>query len=113
MPFDEEATDAFFEDEDQMSLTPEARARLAKDCITSVLSLGIYFPDNIHRMRATIETTARSPSRTSVNIQSSDLSLPLKLFDNFKPLIGLSNQTCWHGQELPIRLVLCKTLFMH
>ena len=54
MPFTPEATDAFFEDDTQMHLSPEARARLAKDGITSVMSLGHFYPDNIYRMRAAI-----------------------------------------------------------
>jgi len=54
MLFDQEATDAFFEDEDAISLSTEARTRLAKDGITSVLDLGLFYPKSLYNMRKTI-----------------------------------------------------------
>ena len=54
MFFGQEATKDFFEDQDQMSLTPQARTRLAKDGITSVLDLGLFYPKSLYNMRKTI-----------------------------------------------------------
>jgi len=47
-------TKAFFEDQDQMSLTPQARTRLVRDGLISVLDLGKFEPKSLYEMRKTI-----------------------------------------------------------